>query len=54
VDPATVSLAEVTAEGIQTNVEQVSRRPEYFAPGGGGGFAVWALAARLIQFVPAQ
>jgi hypothetical protein len=53
-DPNTVSLAEVTAEGIQTNIEQVSRRPGYYAPGGGGGFNAWALSARLIQFVPAQ
>jgi hypothetical protein len=53
-DPNTVSLAEVTAEGIQTNVEQVSRRPSFYTPGGGGGFNAWALSARLIQFVPAQ
>jgi hypothetical protein len=53
-DPNTVSLAEVTAEGIQTNVEQVSRRPAFYAPGGAGGFDTWALSGRLIQFVPAR
>ena len=54
VDPATVSLAEITAEGIQTTVEQVSRRPAFYAPGGGGGFNTWALSERLIEFVPAR
>jgi hypothetical protein len=53
-DPNTVGLAEITIEAMQTTVEQVSRRPQHFAPGGGGGFDAWALSARLIQFVPAQ
>jgi hypothetical protein len=51
-DPNTVSFAEVTAEGIQTTIEQVSRRPEFYAPGGGGGFDTWALSARVIEFRP--
>ena len=42
------------AEGIQTTVEQVSRRPAFYAPGGGGGFNAWALSGRLIEFVPAR
>ena len=53
-DPASVLLAEVTAEAIQTTVQQVSERPGFFAPGGAGGFNNWALDARLIRFVPAR
>jgi hypothetical protein len=52
-DPSTVSLAEVTAEGIQTTVEQVSRRPSFYTQTSGGGFDIWAISGRLIQFVPA-
>jgi len=53
-DPASVSLAEVTDEAIQTTVEQVSERPGFYAPGGVSGFNNWALVARSIRFVPAR
>jgi chitodextrinase len=53
-DPSTVGIAEITAEGMQTTIDQISRRPAFYAPGGGGGFDAWAISARLIQFVPKQ
>jgi hypothetical protein len=53
-DPSAVSFAEVTAEGIQTTVEQIERQPSHFAPGGAGGFDTWAISGRLLEFAPAQ
>ena len=47
-------LPDATALVNPRLVEQVSRRPTFYMPGGVGGFDTWALSGRLIQFVPAQ
>jgi hypothetical protein len=49
--PASVSVAEVTAEGIQTSLDQISMDPAYYVPGGPGVFPQWAVFAKVLDIV---
>lgn len=47
--PDEVVVDEITAEGIQTTLPQISADPSYYRVGGPGGFAKWAVLADVLQ-----